>query len=134
MLNLIDTLAAPVINGLFNAVDQAVEDKDEAARIKGRLQEMVLTGQMREIEEAAEVIRAEATGESWLQRNWRPLLMCLFGVIVANNYIVVPLFQTPMADIPPDMWDLLKLGVGGYVVGRSVEKGIKVWKRDQVRQ
>lgn len=129
MLNLIGALAAPVINGLFNAVDQAVEDKDEAARIKARLQEMVLTGQMREIEEAAEVIRAEATGESWLQRNWRPLLMCLFGIIVANNYIIVPLFGGPKADIPPDMWDLLKLGIGGYVVGRSVEKGVKVWRQ-----
>ena len=128
MLNLIGALAAPVINGLFNAVDQAVEDKDAAARIKARLQEMVLTGQMKEIEEATRVIRAEATGESWLQRNWRPLLMCLFGVIIANNYIIVPLFSTPKADIPPDMWELLKLGVGGYVVGRSVEKGIKVWK------
>jgi len=128
MLNLIGALAAPVINGLFNAVDQAVEDKDEANRIKAKLQEMVLTGQMKEIEEAASVIRSEATGESWLQRNWRPMLMCLFGVIVANNYIVVPLFGTPNADIPPDMWDLLKLGIGGYVVGRSVEKGVKVWK------
>ena len=128
MLNLIGALAAPVINGLFNAVDQAVEDKDEANRIKAKLQEMVLTGQMKEIEEAASVIRSEATGESWLQRNWRPMLMCLFGVIVANNYIVVPLFGTPMTDIPPDMWDLLKLGIGGYVVGRSVEKGVKVWK------
>jgi len=128
MLNLISALAGPVISGLFSAVDQAVEDKDEAARIKARLQEMVLTGQMREIEEAAQVIRAEATGESWLQRNWRPLLMCLFGVIIANNYIVVPLFGGPKANIPPDMWDLLKLGIGGYVVGRSVEKGVKVWR------
>lgn len=128
MLNLIGALAGPVISGLFSAVDQAVEDKDQANVIKARLQEMVLTGQMREIEEAARVIRAEATGESWLQRNWRPLLMCLFGVIIANNYIVVPLFATPKAEIPPDMWELLKLGVGGYVVGRSVEKGVKVWR------
>jgi len=128
MLNLISALAAPVLNGLFSAVDQAVEDKDEAARIKARLQEMVLTGQMREIEEAAEVIRAEANGDSWLQRNWRPLLMCLFGVIIANNYVVVPIFGSPAADIPPDMWELLKLGVGGYVIGRSVEKGVKVWR------
>ena len=128
MLNLISALAAPVLNGLFSAVDQAVEDKDEAARIKARLQEIVLTGQMREIEEAAEVIRAEANGDSWLQRNWRPLLMCLFGVIIANNYVVVPIFGSPAADIPPDMWELLKLGVGGYVIGRSVEKGVKVWR------
>ena len=53
------------------------------------------------------------------------------GKLVGNRIerdLVVPLFGTPQADIPPDMWDLLKLGVGGYVVGRSVEKGVKVWK------
>ena len=33
-----------------------------------------------------------------------------------------------MLDIPPDMWDLLKIGLGGYVVGRSAEKGAKAWK------
>lgn len=121
-------LLAPILNGVFGIVDQAVEDKDEAAKIKGRLQEMVLTGQVKEIEAAASVIRAEANGDSWLQRNWRPMLMVLFGLIIAINYVVAPIFGTEKADIPPDMWDLLKLGVGGYVVGRSVEKGVKVWK------
>jgi hypothetical protein len=118
----------PLLSGIFGVVDKAVEDKDQAAEIKSRLQEMVLTGQMKEIEAAASIIQAEARGESWLQRNWRPMLMCLFGLIVANNYVVAPIFHTPMADIPPDMWDLLKLGLGGYVLGRSVEKGITVWK------
>ena len=121
-------LLGPLIGGLFGVIDKAVEDKDQAAQIKARLQEMVLTGQMQEIEQAGRIIVAEAQGDSWLQRSWRPLLMCLFGVIIANNYLVVPLFGTPAADIPPDMWDLLKLGVGGYVLGRSVEKGVRVWK------
>ncbi len=128
MLGLIGSIAGPLLNGLFGLIDQAVEDKDEAGRIKAKLQEMVLTGQMKEIEAAASIIVAEAKGESWLQRNWRPGLMTLFGLIIANNYMIVPLFGTPAADIPPDMWDLLKLGVGGYIVGRSVEKGAKVWK------
>ncbi len=123
------TFLGPVINGLFGVIDKAVEDKDQAAQIKARLQEMALSGQMKEIESAASIIRAEANGDSWLQRSWRPLLMCLFGLIIANNYLVVPLFGTPSADIPPDMWELLKLGIGGYVVGRSVEKGVNVWKR-----
>lgn len=122
------TLIGPLISGIFGVVDKAVEDKDQAAAIKARLQEMVLNGQMKEIEAAASIIVAEAKGDSWLQRSWRPLLMCLFGIIIANNYLVVPLFGTPAAAIPPDMWDLLKLGVGGYVLGRSVEKGVKVWK------
>lgn len=128
MLPLVTAVAGPLLKGLFDIVDQAVEDKDQAAQIKSVLQQKVLDGQMKEIEAAASIIVAEAKGDSWLQRNWRPLLMCLFGVIVANNYLVVPLFGTPSAEIPPDMWDLLKLGVGGYVLGRSVEKGIKVWK------
>ena len=125
---MLPTLIGPLVGGLFGLIDKSVEDKDQAARIKADLQQMVLTGQIKEIEAAASIIAAEARGESWLQRNWRPLLMCLFGLIVANNYLIVPLFGSPMADIPPDMWDLLKLGVGGYVVGRSVEKGVRVWR------
>jgi len=95
MLPLIAPLIAPVIGSLFGLIDKTVEDKDQAKAIKARLQEMVLSGQIKEIEAAAAIIAAEAQGESWLQRNWRPLLMCLFGVIIANNYIVVPLFGTP---------------------------------------
>ncbi|MGJ3260424.1 MAG: 3TM-type holin [Rhodospirillales bacterium] len=129
MIGLISSVAGPLLKGLFDIVDQTVENKDQAAKIKSVLQQKVLDGQMKEIEAAANIIVAEATGESWLQRNWRPMLMCLFGVIVANNYVVVPIFGTAAAEIPDDMWELLKIGIGGYVVGRSVEKGIKVWKR-----
>lgn len=134
MIGVLASVAAPLLKGLFDVVDQSIEDKDQAARIKSLLQQKVLDGQAKEIEAAANIIVAEAQGESWLQRNWRPMLMCLFGLIVANNYIVGPylaLFGGPslMLDLSPDMWDLLKIGVGGYVVGRSVEKGIKVWKQ-----
>lgn len=125
---MLPAIIGPLLTGLLGVVDKAVEDKDQAAAIKARLNEQVLTGSMKELESAAKIIVAEAQGDSWLQRNWRPLLMVMFGVIIANNYIVVPIFNTPAADIPPDMWDLLKLGLGGYVVGRSVEKGLKSWK------
>ncbi len=123
------TLLGPVVSGVFGLIDKSIEDKDEAAKIKARMQEMILTGKMKEIEAAANTIMAEANGESWLQRNWRPLLMVLFGLIVANNYLLAPYGVGQQLDLPPDMWDLLKIGVGGYVVGRSVEKGVKVWKR-----
>jgi hypothetical protein len=126
---MLSAFIGPLINGIFAIVDKAVEDGDQAAAIKAKLQEMVLTGQMKEIEAAASIIIAEAQGDSWLQRNWRPMLMVLFGVIVANNYIVHPWFGAPMLPLPPDMWELLKIGVGGYVVGRSVEKGVKVWRQ-----
>jgi len=58
----------------------------------------------------------------------------LFGIIIANNYIIYPylsLFMddAPMLEIPPDMWGLLKLGLSGYIVGRSGEKMVTAWKK-----
>jgi len=122
-------LIGPLISGVLGVIDKAVEDKDQANVIKAKINEMAVMGEMKELESAAKIIVAEAQGDSWLQRNWRPLLMVTFGVIIANNYLIVPIFNTPPADIPPDMWDLLKLGVGGYVVGRSAEKSVKAWKQ-----
>ena len=125
---MLPAIIGPLVTSLLGVVDKAVEDKDLAAQIKARLNEQVLNGSLKELEAAASIIVAEAQGESWLQRNWRPLLMVLFGAIIANNYMLVPIFGTPAAEIPPDMWDLLKLGVGGYVVGRTAEKSLKAWK------
>jgi len=122
---MLPAIIGPLLTGLLGVIDKTVEDKDQASQIKSRLSELALSGNLKELEAAASIIVAEAQGESWLQRNWRPLLMVMFGIIIANNYLIVPIFNTPVAEIPPDMWDLLKLGVGGYVVGRTVEKGLK---------
>lgn len=73
------------------------------------------------------VIKAEASSGSWLAANWRPILMLSFTAIIVVNYLVVPIAQwfgvseSPLI-LPPDMWALLKIGVGGYIVGRSGEK------------
>jgi len=81
-----------------------------------------------------EVIKAEINSESWMAKNWRPITMLTFVFIITNNYIFYPyinLFTDGgiSLTIPPDMWDLLKIGLGGYVVGRSVEKAVKNYKQ-----
>jgi hypothetical protein len=74
-----------------------------------------------------EVIQAEAKSDSWMASNWRPILMLTFTAIVAVNWLILPVVSwfgphlVPLV-LPPDMWDLLKIGVGGYIVGRSGEK------------
>jgi hypothetical protein len=76
-------------------------------------------------------------GGSSLQRNWRPMLMLLFGFIIANEYIISPyiqvLFDTtlPVKPITEDMWAVLKLGIGGYISGRSIEKAVQLWKQNE---
>ncbi len=76
------------------------------------------------------VLTAEMSG-NWLQRSWRPLLMLMIMSIIMNNYILFPYFpeKLEMLDLPNDLWEILKLGLGGYVVGRSVEKAVKIYKQ-----
>ena len=129
-----------ILDGVIGLVDKAVPDRDEARRIKADLSKVFdnsdLSKFSEQIQAQAKIITAEAKSESWIARNWRPVIMLLFGVIIANNYILYPWFSElfdldVMMPVPAEMWGLLKLGLGGYVVGRSVEKGIKVWKDKQ---
>lgn len=73
----------------------------------------------------ADVIKTEAQSHSWLARNWRPLLMLVFTYIIAHTYIFAPILSLTPLPLPEEMWELLKIGVGGYIVGRSVEKSTK---------
>lgn len=75
----------------------------------------------------ASVVTAEAKSDSWLARNWRPITMLTFVFIIVWNYIVVGTIgafvdRIHVIEIPPDMWGLLKLGIGGYIGARTVEK------------
>lgn len=127
-----------ILEGVIGLVDQVIEDKDKATQLKAQLTEVFNKSDLErftvQIKAQTDVIMAEATGQSWLQRNWRPGLMALFGVIIFNNYILNPWLSAMFSinivmAIPPDMWDLLKLGIGGYIVGRSTEKAVEVWKQ-----
>lgn len=70
----------------------------------------------------AGVIRAESASASYLAQTWRPILMLTFTFIIAFNYVIAPLFTLAALPIVPDMWELLRLGIGGYIAGRTLEK------------
>lgn len=104
---------------------------DPAAQAQAQLQlmQMIQNGELAQLTAQSDVIKAEAGSSSWITASWRPILMLVFTAIVANNYILAPYLQAMFhvglsLALPPEMWDLLKIGVGGYVVGRSVEKAV----------
>ncbi len=94
---------------------------------RAKLEEVAANLDQIRAQSAASVIIAEAQGQSWLQRNWRPMLMLVIIAIVANNYLVYP-YATMFSDkfipleLPTQLWTLMEIGVGGYIVGRSAEK------------
>lgn len=127
-------LIGSIIGPLFGVIDQAVEDKDAAAKLKADIHSKMLSLQESETASATKVLMAELSGGNWLQRSWRPILMLSIVAIVVNNYLLVPyltLFGLPATalDLPPELFNLMTVGVGGYVLGRSGEKIMREYKQ-----
>tara|TARA_B100000700_G_scaffold189815_1_gene209189 strand:- start:52442 stop:52879 length:438 start_codon:yes stop_codon:yes gene_type:complete len=127
MNGLIEKAVGALTGPLFDVIDQAVTDKDEANRLKQQIQSRLIDSRDSAIKARMQIILAEATGESWIQRSWRPLLMLVIVAIIANNYLLAPYLGAMFGaglqlELPERMWDLMTLGVGGYIAGRSGEK------------
>jgi len=69
----------------------------------------------------ANIVIAEAQSGSWLTRSWRPLTMLIFvGLITARWFGYSATNLSPQEYL--ELWGIVKLGLGGYVIGRSAEK------------
>lgn len=127
----------PIIDAVLSigskVIDRVWPDPTERAKAKLELMKLAQEGQLKDLEASLQIVVAEAQSEHWLTAAWRPITMLTFVLIIANNYIIAPYTSAMfgvnvMLDIPPDMWSLLKLGIGGYVVGRTVEKAVATYK------
>jgi len=101
-----------------DAVAAAIKaDPDAAVKIRQVEAQLEQT----RLEVRGQAIQAEAKGESWLQRNWRPLMMVWFGILVGGYWFgYTPDNLSDESVI--SLFGLIKLGLGGYVLGRSAEK------------
>ena len=110
---------------LFSTVDKAVADKDLAEKLKSQLNTQLLQSSTQEFKAAAAIVEAEAKA-NWFAASWRPMLMYVLIFILVWNYIVGPIVKVFTGsvitfELPSDVWTLLNIGLGGYVVGRSGE-------------
>ena len=118
------TILSAILPMVFKTIDKHVPDTDAANAIRADLTAELLARDSEEMKQAASIIIAEAKGESWLQRSWRPVLMFVFIAIIAREYLISPMLfadHVPM-DLREEFWTLLQLGVTGYIGGRSGEK------------
>jgi hypothetical protein len=117
-----------VISGLFKPVADLVDNihtsTEEKMVLRNGLEQMknIISTKVLELEgkildAKASIIVAEAKGESWIQRNWRPITMLTFLTLICLDSFGVLAFR-----LSEEAWVVLKIGLGGYVVGRSVEK------------
>ena len=116
------------VTGIVSAVGELVDRLTLPAREKKQLEtdllRVFMEWEQRVMEARTAVSVEEARGNS-LQRSWRPLVMLIFALIV----LVGTFTSLPILSDTSRFWDLLEIGIGGYVVGRSGEKIMQAFTR-----
>lgn len=112
-------------------IDRVLPDKAAADAAKLRLVELTQQGQLAELDAdtklalaGADNVKTEAESQGWLTRSWRPLTMLTFVVLIVARMFGMTSTVITEAEYA-HLWDLVQFGLGGYVVGRSVEQTVK---------
>jgi hypothetical protein len=125
MPNLIDKIFGKSTEAITQTIGETIDKLSTSDEEKMAAKEKLTSTVMSQLNTAMElqqnIIVSETQG-NWLQRSWRPILMLSFGFIIIYRYFLSQVFHLPAVELPIDFWDLLEIGIGGYVVGRSVEK------------
>lgn len=120
-----------LVNEVGKIIDKVTTTDEERLEAQRKLADLTMSYQVkmaeveaRWVESQRDTIVAEAKGESWLQRNWRPLTMLFFATIIgvvvfSGGYINGRQLDH---DFIMRILDIIQLGLGGYVLGRSAEK------------
>jgi len=124
MLPILSALT-PILSKVFDVVDKSIADKDLAAKLKAELNTQLIQQGTEELKASSRIIEAEAKA-GLFSSSWRPLLMYVLIAILIWNYILSPIILlifhvNSQVVLPTDVWTVLQIGLGGYVVGRSGE-------------
>ena len=110
--------ALPVLG---KVIDKVFPDAEKARQAKAELDRMYINGELEELAQQAGVIKAEARGDSWLQRGWRPIVMLVFTTLIVCRWMGWAAPDLSEA-VELKLFSIVQLGIGGYIASRSLEK------------
>lgn len=113
--------AAELVDNLHTSEEEKLLLRNKFAEIEAFLEIKLTEFQLKFAELQASVITAEAQGDSWLQRNWRPLTMVTFVSLVVAKWLGWAAPGITEA-LELKLLDIIEIGLGGYIIGRSMEK------------
>ncbi len=113
--------AADLVDNLHTSTEEKLALQNEFTKLRNEASAKLLDYESKLIESKSKIIMAEAQGQSWIQRNWRPCMMIFFAFLLGSYwYGYTP--KNMGQETVNNLFELLKLGIGGYIVGRSAEK------------
>lgn len=126
-----------IVDTVLNIINKFIPDQDKQAEIKKALED----ANTQQMIAQKDVMIAEMSAESWLTRNWRPMMLISFGMIIVGQWIMTDLFPyvkmvmgwniwLPKAKPLDPMYINLIENLAGISVGaRTLEKMMTTWKK-----
>lgn len=119
-----------LIGPLTSLLERVLPDPQAQAAAKLQLLQLAQSGALAQLDAdtkqalaAAGIVQTEAQSGNWLTSAWRPITMLIFvGLICARLFGFTSSHVSDAEYI--NLWELVKLGLGGYVIGRSLEKTV----------
>ena len=105
-----------VIRELGDIVNRLSVSSREKQKIQEEIQSLVYRYKSELVREQSAAVGEEMRG-NWLQRSWRPMVMLVLTLLVVLGVFT----ESSMLSDTSRFWDLLEIGIGGYVIGRSGE-------------
>ena len=118
---MIAALLPALVPILGRALGNLIPDPAVKAQAEAEIAKQLLASSA-ELERAAgDIVLAEAKSEHFLAACWRPILMLTFGGLIVARWLGYSAPGISEAEVLK-LWDIVQLGLGGYVIGRSAEK------------
>ena len=125
----------PIISGVSDLIkifkpspEQKAAAESMLSKLETEARQNLLEHEQKIIHERAAIIRAEAGSDSFLAKSWRPFTMLVFVFLIAAHFLGFTPENLSESEVESVM-DIIKLGLGGYVVGRSIEKIVPMVRR-----
>ena len=118
---MIAALLPALVPILGDALRRLFPDAEARQRAEAEIN-AALIARAGEIERAAsDIVVTEAQSEHWLTACWRPIVMLTFTALIVARWLGYSAPGITEAEALR-LWSIVEIGLGGYVIGRSVEK------------
>lgn len=119
--------AAELVDNLHTSTEEKLEQKRLLLEVQAKAMDRVHEYNTQLLEGQAKIVNSEAQSEHWLTANWRPIVMLIFTALVVARFLGFEAQGMTAAEYEA-LWNLITIGLSGYVVGRSAEKAVKTLK------
>ena len=118
--------AADLIDNLHTSDEEKLEQKRLLLEVQGKAMDQVHEYNTSLLKAQGAIVNSEAKSENWITSSWRPLTMLVFVLLIVARFLGFEAEGMEKAEYIM-LWEIVKIGLGGYVVGRSVEKGVATY-------